>query len=78
MMQTKKLLKRIEQKAMYADMAISAVNTALDSNALQAQYQVAVAKKGMDAQRFLGDSAVKLIQSASIDPSVGRNLNVSA
>ena len=45
---------------------------------MQARYQVAVAKKGLDAQRFVGESALKLIQSASIDPSVGRNLNVSA
>ena len=63
---------------MYGDMAVSANNSALNNTALQAAYQAAVAKKGIDAQRFLGESALKLIQSASVDPGVGRNLNVSA
>ena len=62
---------------MYAEMAISAVNMALSTNALQAQFQIAAARKGLDAQRFQGEAAIKLIQAASLDPNVGRNLDIS-
>jgi hypothetical protein len=63
---------------MYGNMVASAVNTALSTTQVQSQYQVAAAKKGMDAQKLIGESAVKLIQSASVDPNVGQNLNVMA
>jgi len=56
-------------------MAISGVG----GNAVfQAQLQATVAKKGLDVQKFVGDAAIQLIQSASIDPSVGRGLDISA
>lgn len=48
------------------------------SSVTQAQYQVAVAKKGLDVEKFEGESAIKLIQSASIDPKVGRGLDITA
>ncbi len=62
---------------MYGDLAISAVRAALDTTAIQTQYQVAAAKKSLDAQRFMGEAAIQLIQSATIDPNVGANLNIS-
>jgi hypothetical protein len=39
---------------------------------------MAVAKKGLDAQKFMGEAAVNMIRSASLDPMVGRNLDILA
>ena len=63
---------------MNGNSAVSALNSSLSNSALQTQRQVAVAKMGMDAQRFEGEAVVKLIQNATIDPSVGRDINTSA
>lgn len=63
---------------MFAEMAISAVNTALQTTRVQSNFQAAVARKSLDVQDMLGQAAIQLIQSASIDPNIGRNLDVTA
>lgn len=58
---------------------VSGVNGASSSPAvLGAQISMAVAKKGLDAQKFMGEAAVNMIRSASLDPMVGRNLDILA
>ena len=44
----------------------------------QAQVQVAAIKKQIDATREIGEMALKLIQSASIDPATGNRIDVLA
>lgn len=63
---------------MFAEMAISAVNTALQTTRIQGNYQVAALKKSQNTQEMLGKAAIQLIQSATIDPGVGQQLNVLA
>lgn len=56
-----------------------AVQTGQMSNVeLAAKYDVAVAKKAQNVQKEMGNNAMKLIASASVDPQVGQNLNVLA
>ena len=43
-----------------------------------AQFQVLALKKQLDVSKQIGDAAVQLIQSASIDPAIGKNLNLRA
>jgi len=45
---------------------------------INSQYQVLALKKQLDASKLIGDSAVQLIQSASVDPAVGKNVNLLA
>lgn len=55
-------------------------NGTMSTQRLSAEMQAAVLKKQKDVVQEMGDNAVKLIQSARIDPdpSVGRNLNLLA
>ena len=52
------------------------VGPALSNAEFQAQVQVSVLKKQQDVAEELGDLAVSLIQSASVDPHVGQNVNI--
>jgi hypothetical protein len=45
---------------------------------LSAEYSAAVLKKQKDVVEELGAMAVELIQQASVNPQVGRNLDISA
>ncbi len=45
---------------------------------LSAEYAAAVMKKQQDVVEELGAMAVELIQQASINPQMGRNLDISA
>jgi len=56
---------------------ITGLGSALSNVQLQTQIQTAVLSKQQDVVKELGDLALKLIESASIDPSVGRGLDVS-
>jgi len=67
---------RLNNKERIDPMEISAINSALSTVALHTQYQVVAAKKSMDTQCLLGEAALKLIQSASIDPNIGQKLNI--
>ena len=55
---------------------VSAVGSG--SALFQAQVQVAAIKKQIDATREIGEMALKLIQSASIDPATGNRIDVLA
>ncbi|HNR34297.1 MAG TPA: YjfB family protein [Candidatus Hydrogenedentes bacterium] len=63
---------------MFAEIAIGAVNTAIQTTRVQSAFQVAAARKSMDVQQLIGQAAIQLIQSASLDPDIGRHLDVSA
>lgn len=55
---------------------VSAVGAAGGAQ-FQAEYQVRVLKLGKDAINEQGQRALELIQSATVDPQSGQNLNVS-
>ena len=57
---------------------LGGVSAGLQSSQINSQYQVLALKKQLDASKQIGDSAVQLIQSASVDPAVGKNINVFA
>lgn len=58
---------------------IGGVNGAVTGlQATQTQFQVLALKKQLDASKLIGDAAVQLIQSSSIDPAIGNNLNLRA
>lgn len=56
---------------------VSGVPQAVSSVQFQAQVEVAAAKKQVEAVRDEGEATLKLIQSANVDPAVGRRLNVA-
>jgi hypothetical protein len=62
-------------------MNVSSVNTgaspALSQAQFAAQWSVGVAKKAQDVTKEMGDATLKLIQSANIDPAVGKNLDIT-
>ena len=45
---------------------------------IQARISVAALKKQKDVVNQMGDMALKLVQSASIDPNVGSRINLQA
>ncbi|MBI5094433.1 MAG: putative motility protein [Candidatus Hydrogenedentes bacterium] len=57
---------------------INGASAGLQAAQITSQYQVLALKKQLDATKLIGDSAIKLIQSASVDPAVGKKLNVTA
>lgn len=57
---------------------LGGVSAGLQTSQINSQYQVLALKKQLDAAKQIGDSAVQLIQSASIDPSVGKHVNLTA
>ncbi len=50
----------------------------MSASQIQNARTVAAVKLQKDAVDFQGDMAMKLLQSVSSDPAVGRNLNVKA
>ncbi len=55
---------------------ISAVGGGMSSAQLEAEYAVRVAALQKNAIDTAGDMALKLIQSAAVDPATGGNINL--
>ncbi len=55
---------------------ISSLGPGLAGVQLAAQFQAATLSLAKDALELEGEAALRLIQSATVDPAVGSNINV--
>jgi hypothetical protein len=58
--------------------AITGISAGLTSARISTELQVAAIGRAKDAIEFQGEAAIKLIESASVDPEVGQHLDVLA
>ncbi len=56
--------------------AIGGYGMGLSQAEFAAQYQITVMKKQLDLMQEMGDLALQLIRSASVDPDIGTQLNI--
>jgi len=56
--------------------AVTGISAGLTSARISTELQVAAIGRAKDAIEFQGEAAIKLIESASVDPDVGQNIDV--
>ncbi len=56
--------------------AISAIGSALTGARIESQFTALVLSAQLDVMQDIGQSAVRLIQAAALDPAVGNALDV--
>ncbi len=56
--------------------AISGIAAGLTSARISTEFQIAAISRAKDAIEFQGEAAIKLIESAVVDPDVGQNIDV--
>ena len=57
--------------------SIGAINAALESERIAAEFSIRALRTQLNAVEELGEQAVRLIEAAAIDPQVGQTIDVS-